>query len=207
MIALRRAILIVITVVAGGGAASAAEMPASGIFLVATSQIRDPNFRETVVLVTQPQRGGPFGVIVNRPLNRRLEEALPQYETLKGKKDVVYFGGPVARQALVFVVRSAQPPPRAIRVLKDVYITVDREEIEGLLKRPDPTKALRVYAGHSGWAPGQLQNEIRRGGWHIVPADAETVFEKDAATIWHDLSKRAALRRARITGDVSGAWY
>ena len=163
--------------------------------------------RETVVLVTQPQRGGPFGVIVNRPLNRRLEEALPQYETLKGKKDVVYFGGPVARQALVFVVRSAQPPPRAIRVLKDVYITVDREEIEGLLKRPDPTKALRVYAGHSGWAPGQLQNEIRRGGWHIVPADAETVFEKDAATIWHDLSKRAALRRARITGDVSGAWY
>lgn len=196
-----RAILIIATVVACGGAASAAEMSASGIFLVATDELRDPNFRETVVLVTQPRRGGPFGVIINRPLNRRLSEIFPEIEALKSKKDVVHFGGPVARQGLVFLVRASKPPLRATHVLKDVYITADPREVDELLKRSNPTRGLRVYAGHSGWAPGQLQNEITRGGWHVLPADAKTVFEKDAATIWPELSRRAALRKARAVGE------
>lgn len=178
--------------------AAAAESVASGIFLVATDEILDPNFRETVVLVTQPPHGGPFGVIINRPLNHRLSEVFPDYETLKSRNDVVYFGGPVARQAVVFLVRASKPPPRATHVLKDVYFIADPAGIEDVLKRSGATRSLRVYAGHSGWAPGQLQNEITRGGWHVLPADAETVFEKDAATIWPELSRRAALRKARI---------
>ncbi len=205
MVASHRALPVLIAIAGlsgtvAAGAVSAAEMPASGIFLVATDEILDPNFRETVVLVTQQQRGGPFGVVINRPLNHRLSEIFPDYGALKNKKDVIYFGGPVARQGLVFLVRSVEPPQRAIRVLKDVYIVADPEAIDGLLKRPDPTKGLRVYAGHSGWAPGQLQNEITRGGWYIVPADAETVFEKDAATIWPELSQRAGLRKTRAVG-------
>jgi putative transcriptional regulator len=198
MITLCGAISIVATVAGCGGAAFAAEMSASGIFLVATDELRDPNFRKTVVLVTQPRRGGPFGVIINRPLNHRLSEIFPEIEALKNKQDVVYSGGPVARQGLVFVVRASKPPLRATHVLRDVYITADPGEVDELLKRSNPTRGLRVYAGHSGWAPGQLQNEITSGGWHVLPADAETVFEKDPATIWPELSRRAALRKARV---------
>lgn len=183
--------------IAAPAVAAAADDTANGIFLVATREIRDPNFSETVVLITQPERGGPFGVIINRPLSHRLSEAFPQYESLKDKKDVLHYGGPVAREGLVVLVRSANPPQRAIRVLKDVYITADPKGLDELLKRSDPTKGLRVYAGHSGWAPGQLQNEIERSSWHVVPADAETVFEKDSATIWSDLIKRAMQRRTR----------
>lgn len=207
MITLCRAVLIMATVVVCGGAASAAEMSASGVFLVATDELRDPNFRETVVLVTQPRRGGPFGVIINRPLNHRLSEIFPEIEALKSKKDVVHFGGPVARQGLVFLVRASQPPLRATHVLKDVYIIADPGEVDELLKRSNPTRGLRVYAGHSGWAPGQLQNEIALGGWHVLPADAETVFEKDAATIWPELNRRAALRRTRSAKSVSTTSY
>ena len=185
----------------------AAEMSASGIFLVATDELRDPNFRETVVLVTQPPRGGPFGVIINRPLSHRLSDVFPDYESLKSNKDVVYSGGPVARQGLLFLVRASQPPPRATHVLKDVYFVADPAGIDDLLKRFNPTRRLRVYAGHAGWAPGQLQNEITRGGWHVMPADADTVFEKDAASIWPELSKRAALRQTRFTKGVSAASY
>jgi putative transcriptional regulator len=177
---------------------SAAEGAANGIFLIATNALRDPNFRETVVLVTQPQNGGPFGVIINRPLDHRLADALPEYEALKGRQDVIHYGGPVARDGLVFLVRSEGSPPRAIRVLKDVYITADREAIESVLSKPNSGSTLRAYAGHSGWAPGQLQNEISRGSWYVLPADAGTVFEKDIASIWPELSKRAALRPTGI---------
>lgn len=177
--------------------APGADSAANGVFLVAARDLRDPNFREAVVLVTHPGNGGPFGVIINRPLTRRLGEILPEYAALKDRRDVVYYGGPVAREGLVFLVHSDQPPPRAMQVLDDVYFSNDPEWIDGMLKRADPTRGLRVYSGYAGWTPGQLQNEIARGSWHVVPADANTIFAKDAAGIWPDLIKRATLRMTR----------
>ncbi len=178
--------------------AGAADDAANAIFLVASLELKDPNFRETVVLVTHPREGGPWGVIINRPLDHRLSEVFTEYETLKNRKDVLFFGGPVAREGLVFLVRSVKPPPRAVAVLRDVYFISDIDWIEGLLQRPEPTRGLRVYEGYSGWAPGQLQREIERGGWHVMPADAETVFEKDPARIWPELIKRAATLKTRF---------
>lgn len=180
---------------------SGAERTANAIFLVAKREMQDPRFRETVVLVTQPLQGGPWGVIVNKPLEERLTEVLPNHESLKKRKDVLFYGGPVAPQELVFLVRSSKAPPRALRVLKDVYFTGDPGWIEDLLKRPNPTQGLRAYSGHAGWAPGQLQNELARGDWHVVPADAATVFEKPPDRIWPELIERAMTRQTR--GDAA----
>jgi putative transcriptional regulator len=174
-----------------GNAVHAAETVANGIFLVAKREMRDPRFHQTVVLITQPPEGGPFGVIVNRPLERTLSEVFPEQGTLKGKKDVLYFGGPVTREGLMFLVRSPKPPGRSVHVLKDVYFTGDLNWIEAQLKRSDPARGLRVFSGYSGWGSGQLQNEIERGDWHVLPADAETIFEKDPARIWPELIRRA----------------
>jgi putative transcriptional regulator len=179
--------------------AGAAEDPANAIFLVASPELLDPNFRETVVLVTQPREGGPWGVIINRPLDVLLSDVFTDIETLRDRKDVLFFGGPVAQDGLVFLVRSQQPPPRAVPVLRDVYVISDIEYIEKLLRRPEPMRDLRVYSGYSGWAPGQLQQEIARGGWVLMPADADMVFEGDPARIWPELIKRAATKRAYNT--------
>jgi len=183
--------------------APGAEDVANAVFLIASPELKDPNFRETVVLVTHPREGGPWGVIINRPLDHRLSEVFTEYETLKNRKDVLFFGGPVAREGLVFLVRSVEPPPRAVAVLPDVYFISDIDWIEGLLQRPEPTRGLRVYAGYSGWAPGQLQREIERGGWHVMPADAENVFEKDPARIWPELIKRAGTKQTRHPSPIT----
>lgn len=177
--------------------AGAAERDANGIFLVAKREMRDPRFRESVVLVTQPPQGGPFGVIINKPLEQRLSDVFPDHDPLKGRKDVIYFGGPVAPQGIVVLVRAAKTPPRSLQVLDDVYFVGDPDVIDELLQRSDPTRGLRVYAGYSGWAPGQLQNELTRGDWHVVPADAETVFEKPAPAIWPELERRATTKHTR----------
>lgn len=177
-------------------ASAAAESTANAIFLVASRGLSDPNFRETVVLVTHPPRGGPWGVIINWPLEHRLSEVMTDYETLKGRKDVLFFGGPVTREGLVFLVRSPNAPPGATAVLREVFFTADTDLIDSLLRRPDPTRGLRVFAGHSGWAPGQLQQEIARGGWYVLPADADTIFEKDPALLWPELIQRATTKKA-----------
>jgi putative transcriptional regulator len=173
-------------------------MQANAVFLVASPALQDPNFRETVVLVTHPREGGPWGVIINRPLEYRLSEVFTEYETLRDRKDVLFSGGPVMREGLVFLVQSSKPPPRAIPVLRDVHFISDLDWIDALLQRPEPTRGLRVYSGYAGWAPGQLQSEIARGGWHVLPADAETVFEKDPAQVWPELIKRAATKRTLL---------
>ncbi len=195
-----RPLLIAIVTAVWCGMASAAETEANAVFLVASRALADPNFRETVVLVTHPRRGGPWGVIINRPLEHPLSEVFPEQASLKGSKDVLHFGGPVARQRLVVLVRSAKPPAGATAFLRDVYTTTDTHWIDGHLKRPDAARDLKVFAGHSGWAAGQLQSEIKRGGWHVLPADAETIFNKDSARVWPELIERATTKQTKDEG-------
>lgn len=178
-------------------ACGAAENMPNAVFLVAKRGLIDPNFSRTVVLVTQPREGGPWGVIINRPLDLRMAEVLPEYEALKGSREVVFFGGPVARDGLVFVVRSSEPLPGATPVLRDVYFAADVDLVDRLLRRPDPLRGLRAYAGYAGWASGQLQREIARGGWYVLPADAGTVFDKEPSRIWPELIERASTARTR----------
>jgi putative transcriptional regulator len=185
--------------------AAAAEPLANGVFLVAARNMRDPRFKESVVLITHPQGSGPFGVIINRPLAYRVSALFPGNDTLQGRDDVVYFGGPVRRRVVIFLVRSNEAPPHAAHVLADVYITQDFDWIDAKLKDEHALPGLRVYAGYAGWALGQLQNEIARGGWHVVPADAKTIFEKDPATIWPELIKRASQRMTRSAEPLRAA--
>jgi putative transcriptional regulator len=190
-------ILFLVLLAGGSSPARAASDPASGIFLVASQTLEDPNFRETVVLVTQPRQGGPVGVIINRPFEDRLGEVFPNHSSLKSRQDPVFFGGPVAPQGVLFLVRTEQPPERAAAILRDVYLTGDINWVDGRLKEGQLADGLRAYAGYSGWARGQLQHEIGRGDWHVVPADAETIFSKDPASIWPELLKRAVTRHTR----------
>lgn len=202
---MRSILRILVIFVALATPASAAEGDANAIFLIASPELRDPNFREAVVLVTHPREGPPWGVIINRPLEHPLSDVFTDIETLKGRKDVLFFGGPVAHERLIFLVRTSQPPPRAVEVLREVYFVADIEWVEGLLRRPEPARGLRVYAGYAGWAPGQLQAEIARGGWRVWRADAATVFDADPARVWPELIERSATKRTlfRERGEYS----
>ena len=184
--------------------AHAAEAPiANGLFLVAKPALLDPNFRETVVLVTQPiPGGGTLGVILNRPLAARLSELFPEAAGALPHFDPLYAGGPVARNQLLFLVRSQEPPSTALRVLDDVVLSGDRELLSKIVSGRMKVNAFRAYAGFAGWAARQLQVEIAQGGWYVIPADADTIFSADAATLWAELIKRINARSARRNAEL-----
>ncbi len=201
MNAVRRRCLIaaLIAVLSAGSPGAVAQEPplANGVFLVAKPDLLDPNFQETVVLITEPGVGvGPLGVIVNRPLSARLSEVVPDAPKIPEKFDAIYGGGPVARNRLLFLVRTQQRPERSLRVLADVYLSGDPAVLEQV-KRGAVT-AFRAYAGHSGWAPGQLQREILSGGWYVVQADAEIIFAAEPSTIWTELIRRITTKQAAL---------
>ena len=176
---------------------------ANGVFLVAKPELLDPNFRETVLLITQPQvGGGPLGVIVNRPLSARLSKVVPGVGAVPEQFDQVYRGGPVARNQLLFLVRTSQRPERSLQVLTDVFMSGDIRLLERIVRGEMSITAFRAYAGYSGWAPGQLQAEIVRGGWHVIQADADSIFADDPAALWETLIKRINTRSTNFETSI-----
>ena len=161
-------------------ALAAAQAPANGALLIAKPELDDPNFSRTVVLVTQAESGETVGVILNRPTQRK--------EPRTGA--VLYAGGPVMREVLVTVFRAAQPPAApAFRVLRNVYLSMHPANLERLLE--GEARDYRLYSGFSGWAPRQLEAEILRDGWHVLPATEELVFRADTAGMWEELVEKA----------------
>ena len=174
---------------------------ANGVFLVAAPGLADPNFRHSVVLVTQTADGGSVGFIVNRPGELSLAQILPKNEVLKRFTEPLYLGGPVETAGLFAMFRAKDNPPGALRVLGDVSFAMDPAVVEQLLHAP-PT-SVRFFNGYSGWEPGQLAFELERGGWYVLHADADTVFRKNMDTLWDELLVRARAVMAAAPDQLS----
>ena len=158
------------------------ELPPNGVLLVAKPSLRDANFSRTVVLVTQTPDFSTVGVILNRPTTVRYQ----------GKP--VWTGGPVMRQVVVAVFRSkATPKAASFHILKGLYLSMQPEIVDALIA--DKDARYRLYSGFSGWAPRQLESELGRDGWFVLPANEATVFREDTSGLWEELVARAGKPR------------
>ncbi len=185
------------------GTYAAAQGP-NGVFLIAKPDLADSNFSRTVVLVTQTEDFSTVGVILNRPTPLKLSQLEPGLETGK-YRDAVFFGGPVMVKSLVAVFLSeTRPPAAAFHVLPKLYMTLHPDNVKMLVASEG--RRYRLYAGFSGWAPRQLENEFDREGWFVLPADADTVFRTDTAGLWEELVQRvrALKTRHQIIGPAEG---
>jgi putative transcriptional regulator len=157
---------------------------AKAILLVARTDLPDPHFRDSVVLVLNNIGPAPVGVIVNRPTGVAVSHALPDLDRPPPPGERIYFGGPVRLGAVTFLFRADQPPDNAIEVVAGVYLGTDRELLRKLLSREKPMDGLRIFTGYSSWAPGQLEAELARGDWTLAPASADAIFDAKSAPAW-----------------------
>jgi putative transcriptional regulator len=171
--------------------------PAKGRFLVARRGLQDPNFRETVVLLTEVSVDGAMGLIVNWPTAAPAAELIPQIDGIGGLDRKIFVGGPVSRQVMLMLFRSAENLPQAERIFADVHLSTSRDLLERLVAGEIESADLRLYSGHAGWAPGQLDLELEAGGWLVLPGDAELVFAADPDRVWPELVRRGDLQWTR----------
>ena len=165
-----------------------------GRFLVASKQLRDPNFARTVVLLLNYGERGARGVIINWPTGVKLAAMFPEIRGLQRRMDTVYLGGPVQRTRLLMLLRSDKPRAGAEHVVDDIYVSTSRRLLFDALGRTGSAASVHVYAGYAGWAPGQLDREVARGDWHVLPADAETVFSETPGEVWRELIAKGAVQ-------------
>ena len=167
----------------------------SGIVLVAKPGLPDPNFSETVVLVTHTDEGSPVGVILNRPTNLKLADVAPRVRGAQNFTEPLYSGGPVMREVLVALFRADAPPAEAaFQVLPGTYLTLHPALIESLIA--EQRAPLRLYAGFTGWAARQLEAEIDSGSWYVLRATEALAFRRDTAGMWAELVAQASGARA-----------
>jgi putative transcriptional regulator len=173
--------------------------PSKGKFLVASRKLLDPQFSETVVLLLEYHTQGAMGLIINRPSEVKLSAVFPDMKQLQHLSDTIYLGGPVSKNQLLLLIRTADPPEESRHIFADVYVSSSQEVIQQMTETTKIGQRFRVYAGYAGWGPWQLDHEIWRGGWHVLPADAETVFDKSAPEIWPALIQRSSAQWVSIS--------
>jgi putative AlgH/UPF0301 family transcriptional regulator len=83
-----------------------------------------------------------------------------------------------------FLFHAATPPEHAIQACEGVYLSADRQLLLRLLGRNKPMENLRIFVGHAGWAPRQLEAEIERHDWTSKPAQMEAIFSGKSDHPW-----------------------
>lgn len=164
---------------------AADQQPAKGRLLVATELVHGEVFAETVILLLHDDEHGAMGLVVNRPTEIRTEELLPDVDAMSGYSGPIYWGGPVKMKGVTALLRTDTPPEGADAIVESVYIVPIEE---GLTDIASDAARLRFYIGYAGWGPGQLDHEMDRGDWHVVPASVEHVFAEDPRSLWQSLT-------------------
>jgi len=159
--------------------------PLTAILIKASAGLPDPFFADSVVLVMNNLGPAPIGVVINRPTPLPVARLFPDLKRLAQRHDRVYFGGPVEFETVWFLFRAARSPPeRAVKACEGVYLSASRELLLRLLARDKPMDGLRIFMGHAGWGPGQLEAEIARGDWTLARAEPEAIFSDKAEHPW-----------------------
>ena len=156
----------------------------NAILIVARDHLPDSNFADSIVLVMNNLGPGPVGIIINRPMPVPVSHLFPDIGRLAQARDKVYFGGPVDFGSVWFLFRADRPPEHAIQACDGVYLSADRELLLQLLGRNKPMDSLRIFLGHAGWAPGQLEAEIERHDWTSKRAEMDAIFSGKSEHPW-----------------------
>jgi len=165
-------------------------MSLAGSFLVAEPGLQDPNFKQTVVLILAHNDDGAFGLVINRP-TQKANLPIPVFE-----------GGPCPAPGLIMLHGHADwvEPSAEADLAEDEADESQREVAPGIflgnpacLKLASKTPKgeamrLRAFEGYAGWGPGQLEAEMKHGGWQVMPADGELLFDEPVEKLWQLLA-------------------
>jgi putative transcriptional regulator len=170
---------------------------AQGKILVAPRDSPDPHFAKSVILLARYSRTGALGLMLQYKSDLALKK-VPELKSVGKRNDPVFIGGPVELPSALMLERSeTEPPGAALRVTGNLYLLAADTAILSAL-REKPASDVRVFIGYSGWAPGQLEREVRRRGWYIFKYDESLIFDPHPETLWERMVEKTGRSIARL---------
>ena len=157
-----------------------------GQLLIAGPALLDPNFRRAVVVIIEHSPDGALGLVLNRPSESTVAEAVPELEGILDGESRLYVGGPVQPTSVIVLARFEDPEQAALLSFEDVGVL----RADSPLEYPPDVLTARGFAGHSGWGAGQLDAELERGDWILEDATAEDAFCPEPEGLWSEVLMR-----------------
>lgn len=149
-------------------------------FLIAMPGMADPYFSKTLTLICEHSERGAIGLVVNKPIDVSLGQLFEQVNIDLSDDDIksetVYFGGPVLVDRGFVLHQPLFDWNSTLKIDDDTGLTTSRDVLEAIAAGRGPSRVL-VTLGYAGWAPGQLEDEIKRNGWLTVAANTDLVFD------------------------------
>ena len=169
----------------------------AGQLLVAMPEMKDPRFVESVIYIVQHNREGTLGLVINRPLTRAPIEDVIKGSGIAGKDGTreitVHYGGPVnPRQG--FVLHSNDFVLETSKEVKDGIAMTSDARIVGEISMGKGPRQFLLMIGYAGWAPGQLEEEIKAKSWFLIPADRELIFDTKIEQKWQRAVDKRQIR-------------
>lgn len=166
--------------------------PVAGSLLIAAPDMPDPNFRRAIIYMIEHDHSGSLGVVITRRSETDVEEILPAWSELCAPPAVFHIGGPVKPDTgIALVVLSAGVDGHRFSGLQQIE---GRVHVVDLDSDPDllleHVEGMRVFVGYTGWAPGQLQDELDRGDWYVAPSLPSDLLAPARVDVWGAVLRR-----------------
>jgi putative transcriptional regulator len=158
-----------------------------GQLLIAGPPLLDPNFWRTVVLVVEHNEEGALGLVLNRPSETTVGDAVSELAELVDPDEALFIGGPVQPSSVIVVAQFEDPDDAALIAFDDIGVLGTGPSVDELTVG---VRTARAYVGHAGWGPGQLDSELERGDWIVEPARETDVFSAVPRELWSDVLTR-----------------
>jgi putative transcriptional regulator len=159
-----------------------------GKLLLSEPFMFDENFRRTVVLVCEhTESNGTVGLILNKPINLRLNDVVEGFPPFKGK---IFLGGPVGTDTMQFVHKLGNKIENSLKLAENLYWGGNFEQLKNMMASgevmPDD---VRFFLGYSGWSQGQLEDELKDNSWIIADASSQHLFDVPHELLWKSIMK------------------
>ncbi len=170
---------------------------AAGRLLISEPFMADPNFKRSVILLTEYSGDGALGFILNHQSEFLLGDILPD---LAYAEMPVFNGGPVAGNTLHFIHCCPEKIEGGIEIGEGIFWGGDFDKAKELIAAYQLTgNEIRFFMGYSGWTPQQLDDEIKDDSWIVADKlNIDTVFSQNEETLWRDVVISLGQRYAHI---------
>lgn len=177
-----------------------------GHFIVAMPHLSDPNFHRTVVLMCEHNEEGAMGLVVNRTFPFKLDEILAGQELIGigGADATVHYGGPVQPEVGFLIYENGKDYPESLKITSRLNLGTTLDILEDISMDEGPER-FYFALGYAGWGAGQLEQEIRRNDWLVVPCCEELIFELPYEERWEKAIEKLGIHPSMLGETIGNA--
>lgn len=172
--------------------------PKTGRLLISEPFMSDPNFKRSVVLLSEHGNDGSVGYILNQVANVILKDVM---QDLWEAQNHIYFGGPVAADTLHFIHRAYDKLQSGEPIGNGLYWGGNFETLKVLINtNAIDEHEVKFFMGYSGWDNGQLDRELQQNAWMVSEvSDLDLIFGNDDEKLWRDVIVNLGPKYAHVS--------